>query len=449
MSRRQRHCVVLLGVAAIVLGGIVEWRSVFLKRRMTDVGCYLRAAWAVRVGGDLYRVTDNNNWHYNYPPLLAVLIAPLADAPPGQPQPVAVPYPASVAIWYAASVLAIVLAVHWLATALSVAGLSEAGPRVHRARGPASLRPATEDQPQRDDHRWWALRLLPFLILLPAIGRTLARGQVNLFVVALLAGWIAGMVRGNRFRAGLYLAAAVCIKVIPALLIIHPLWRRDRRCLVGTAVGLVLGLVVIPVAACGPQAAYEQAQTFLKVTLLPGMGVESGDTTRLRELTSINTTDSQSMMTALHNLAHPNPWFRPPKADPWVRRTHWGTAVALLAITLWRFRREQSALVEIRFAGALMVVMTLASPVSHLHYFVFCLPLVASLWAEERPSRGVVSLSAFFVFANVASLLPIDLFRSFGLTTVAALMLWGAAMLTRDRATSVHSRREPAPPLAA
>ena len=96
-----------------------------------------------------------------------------------------------------------------------------------------------------------------------------------------------------------------------------------------------------------------------------------------------------------------------------------------------------------------MVVMTLASPVSHLHYFVFCLPVVASLWADERPSRGVVAVTAFFVFANAASLLPIDLFRSFGLTTLAALVLWGAAIVTRDRVPAAQARSEPAPPLAA
>jgi hypothetical protein len=422
MSRRQRQCVILLGVAAIVLGVFVEWRSVLLKRRMTDVGCYLRAAWAVRVGGDPYDVTDDNHWHYNYPPLLAVLLAPFADAPPGQPQPLAVPYAASVALWYMASVVAICLAVHWLATALSLtSGYGK---------------------------DWWALRLIPVLILLPAIARTLARGQVNLFVVALLAGWIAGVLRGQRFRAGLFLAGAICIKVIPALLLIHPVWRRDRRCLLGTACGLLLGLAVIPAAVCGPGPAYEQARTFLSVTLLPGMGVHTGDTSRHRELTSINTTDSQSMMTALHNIAHPNPWFRPPQVDSWVRRTHWATAVALLMITLWRYRQKQSGRSEMRFAGALMVVMAVASPVCHLHYFVFCLPLVTSLWVEPR-SRGVFAVTALFVIANAASLLPIDLFRTFGLTTLAALGLWASAIVTRDRVPAAQVESEHTPRLAA
>jgi hypothetical protein len=102
-----------------------------------------------------------------------------------------------------------------------------------------------------------------------------------------------------------------------------------------------------------------------------------------------------------------------------------------------------------RFAGALMVVMALASPVCHLHYFVFCLPLVASLWGAARPSRGVMAVTAFFVLANAASLLPVDLLRTYGLTTLAALALWGTAIVTRDTPAAAQRRREQVPPLAA
>src|SRR5689334_10152746 len=72
----------LLLLVFLPLGALVEYRSAFLKRRMTDLNCYLRAAWAVRQGGgDLYHVLDDNGWHYNYPPLYAILLAPLADPP--------------------------------------------------------------------------------------------------------------------------------------------------------------------------------------------------------------------------------------------------------------------------------------------------------------------------------------------------------------------------------
>ena len=53
---------------AFLFAGMVEYRSAFLKRRMTDLNCYLRASWAVRLGGqELYNVWDDNNWHYRIP----------------------------------------------------------------------------------------------------------------------------------------------------------------------------------------------------------------------------------------------------------------------------------------------------------------------------------------------------------------------------------------------
>ena len=66
----------------LAFGVLVEIRSAYMRRRMTDLNCYLRAAWAVRQGGaDLYHVFDDNGWHYNYPPLFAILLTPLADPP--------------------------------------------------------------------------------------------------------------------------------------------------------------------------------------------------------------------------------------------------------------------------------------------------------------------------------------------------------------------------------
>ncbi len=65
-------------------GVVTEVRSAgALQRRMGDLDCYLRAAWAVRTGTDPYDIQDDNGWHYNYPPLLAIVAVPLADAPKG------------------------------------------------------------------------------------------------------------------------------------------------------------------------------------------------------------------------------------------------------------------------------------------------------------------------------------------------------------------------------
>src|SRR5947209_4175021 len=97
-----------LGLAAffalfVAFGGLVELRTALLSRRMGDLDCFLRAAWAVRSGADLYDVTDDNGFHYNYPPLLAVLATPLADPPAGAGRARLLPYPVSVGDWYALS----------------------------------------------------------------------------------------------------------------------------------------------------------------------------------------------------------------------------------------------------------------------------------------------------------------------------------------------------------
>src|SRR5262249_2839279 len=118
LSRWERGWIIVVGVLFLLHVVNVEIRSVFLQRRMNDLGVYLRAAWAVRTGHDLYAVTDNNGWHYVSPPLLAIVLTPLADAPAGEPQNGVLPWSVSVVVWHLLSVLCAIVAAHWLATAL-------------------------------------------------------------------------------------------------------------------------------------------------------------------------------------------------------------------------------------------------------------------------------------------------------------------------------------------
>jgi hypothetical protein len=427
MSAGQRRVVIGLAVTAVVLGVMVEVRSASTDRRMTDLDCYLRGAWAVRVGADPYAIEDDNNWHYNYPPFLAILLGPMADPPAGAVPTAALPFAWSVAVWYVAGVAALVFAAHWLAAAVE-AGL----PRPPLCYG----------------YAWWSLRLGPALLVMPAAARTLARGQVNTIVLFLLAGWIAGVVTGRRMRAGLFLAFAACIKVIPAYLFLHTLWRRDLRGLLGGAIGLTVGLVALPVTVSGPQVALKQVQTFLDVTLRPGVGAVGSDTSRHDELTSGIATDSQSIMRVVHNLRHPHPWFRPLALERSTLIIHWSAAGILTLVTLAvAGRGAPTPRGEMLFIGALMVVMAVISPVCHLHYFTFALPIVTALWAGPRP-RWLIVVFGAFLLAHVASLfqvelsrdLPAKFLREFGTTMVTTLALWAAALVLRPRASEIGHR---------
>src|SRR2546421_54702 len=83
LPRRAKWGLVLFVLLLVLYGGWIELRSAFLKRPMTDLQVFLRAAWAVRTGDNIYTITDDNDWHYHYPPLFAIVLVPLADPPAG------------------------------------------------------------------------------------------------------------------------------------------------------------------------------------------------------------------------------------------------------------------------------------------------------------------------------------------------------------------------------
>jgi hypothetical protein len=423
-NRWERLSLWLLLVVAVGFGVFVEIRSAGLKRRMGDAGVYFRAAWAARQGGEeLYTITCNSGWHYCYPPALAILIAPLADPPPGTDTSGYLPFVVSVAIWYVFSLLCLVAGLHVLASALEA----------------TSPDPAVRGQP-RGTRRWWALRLYPLLACLPQLGGGLVRGQVTALLLAFLCAFIAALVRGRRWTAGLWLAAAICLKIIPVLLLVVPLWRRDGRCLLGCALGLLLGLFVLPAAAFGPARAVDCSRQLYEVLLAPAAGVGSDDSRRL-ELTSVTRTDSQSFQATLHNTLHPDRLTRPLEASVAVRLTHWALAGTMLLLTLVALGRGPTDPHKTTLlVGAVILTMILTSPVCHLHYFALAVPLVMGLVVQRVHAsvfpgwRLTLLMGAYFAGTALPSLSEIRLLRDGGLAMYAALLVWAVACLSARRA---------------
>jgi hypothetical protein len=428
LHRWERWGVVALGALVIGFGVLVEVRSAFMERRMGDLGCYLRAAWAVRTGENLYNVVEDNGWHYNYPPLYAVLLTPLADPPRGADAAGYVPYAVSVGVCYALNILWLAIGVHWLSTALeSAAGLDERALRWSR--------------------RWWILRTTPVLVCLSTIGHTLSRGQTNLLLLMLVSGLAAGLMTGRRFRAGLCLAGAVCIKIFPAFLLLVPLWRRDGRCLAGAGVGLLVGLLLVPMAAMGPARTVGAYRDLARVLIGPALGV-GGDSTRAEELIETTATDNQSFQSAMQASLHPDRDTRPRHAALPVRLAALGLGGVLTLLTLWaaRGRRAASGPGLVLFVGCLTLIMLMLSPVCHSHYFSLELPLVATLLAlswggrsrlsawyigstEESPlGWGTAVLFVAVVLGNVLPQVPaLFVLRDRGLPALTALLLWFVA----------------------
>ena len=74
----------------------------------------------------------------------------------------------------------------------------------------------------------------------------LTHGNVNLFILFLVALGLYAIRRQRDYLGGATIALAIACKVTPALFIPYFVWKRAWKTLAGIAVGLVLFLVLIP-----------------------------------------------------------------------------------------------------------------------------------------------------------------------------------------------------------
>jgi alpha-1,2-mannosyltransferase len=435
LTKIERLGIALFFISAVVFGAIVEMRSAFLDARMTDLDVYLRAAWAVRTGHDLYTITDDGGWHFHYPPLFAIALVPLADPPRGQSRTGMMPFGAAVAIWYLLNLLFLSFAVNTLAGALERATATH-----------------TRGIPPPGSRSWWSIRLLPILICIAPIGVALERGQADLLMLALLCAMVGAIIAGRRFTAGLWLAGAICIKLFPAFLLIYAAWRRDLRLIAGCMLGLIAGLIIVPAAYFGPARAISYAREWNHVLIEPAL-FGGTDRSRAGELLDINGTDSQSFVALIHRWYNVDETISLPRRlrsrplERWATPVHWTIAILLTALTLAaaRWRRSSSPLGEELFVGGLAIIMLLASPVSHLHYFTLAVPSAMGLLMIGRggaayPRRNWSWFFAAVAVCGVVPLLPgLEALRDLGLAGFGAMALWGADTLALARGAQAAS----------
>jgi len=411
-DRWTRWSAATLAVLFVAFGAITLVRSSFQKVRKTDLTVYLRAAWAVRTGEDLYTVTDEHGWHYHYPPTLAAALVPLAQPPAGVHAHPLVPYPTVVVLWYVVGAGCVLAAVGLLTSAVGPAGLYRDG-----------------------RYRRWLLHA-PVWILLPALASTLGRGQLNAVVLLMLAGMTAAAVRGQSFSAGAWLAGAISLKVFPAYYLLVPILRRDWQWLGGCAAGLIVSLALIPAAVVGSSRTVELYHDWIRQVARPGLTEDVGND-RSHELLGMTATDNQSIGGTLHNLLNIDRATRPKVAAASTRVIHWFLGALLTAVTLVTARRSmvRQPYREALTLGAFSVPMLLICPVCHLHYFVLLLPLCVALVATHlaHGQRVRPALMAVLILNFFTSLFPrlpgLEYSRDIGLASFGALALWAAALI--------------------
>jgi hypothetical protein len=271
------------------------------------------------------------------------------------------------------------------------------------------------------------------------------RGQVNFLILLAVAGMLAAWLGERKFKAGVWLAGAVAIKVFPVFLFVIPLWRRDWRMLAGGAVGSALLLGAVPLTVLGLDRTVESYRQLVGRVLMPGLTHHGTDDSRATELTNITGTGSQSFVAVLHNTLHPDRETRPDHAAAWVRASGMAAAGLLTLAVLWLGRRNMAWTGQANGQrcmtawGLLIMAMLFTSPVCHMHYFCLFLPLVMavneSLPEDDNGRKAWVALGWVFIAGYVLPHLPgLSLLRDLGLPMYVAigLLASGVVVLTRQ-----------------
>jgi hypothetical protein len=269
------------------------------------------------------------------------------------------------------------------------------------------------------------------------------RGQVNLFLLMMICLAISFQISNRSFLSGVMIAGSICLKVFPVFLLIVPVWRKDYKQFAGCVVGLILGLVVIPVSVMGVEKTKTAYSDFYNVLIGPSLGI-SGDNTRGVELTNLNSTDNHSVLAFLHGIEHPDFSKKPAKPSLVIKIVQILMSILFLGWLLWSkgVPQKGSAMEDAHFLALATLLMVLICPVSHSQYFVLALPLVMSLlvfsWFDSArvisPWLGILFL--FYIIANLLPLLPVfENIKRMGVMFVPnfILMVYGTTLFANIR----------------
>jgi hypothetical protein len=402
-----------------------------------DAGVYMRAGWAIAAGENPYLVASAKGWHYHYAPLLAILFVPLADPPSG-----AGPLPGWVAfaVWDVIGIILLFAAIEMPARAVE---------RRWREEARADMRPF--------DEGWWELRLLPLVACSLSVVATLATGQANMLVLVGVCGMAAALIGRRPWQAGLWLSLAICVKPFAGVLLAYPALRRQGRCVAGCAVGLLAGLLLVPVVALGPARGLSLLRDWWSLRLA-GLLAGHLDPAIADELNPLRG-NYPSFAAIMFRTLHPRAATWPAEIPPGYLLAGQTLGLVLLGVTIlllarWHLRREPRGVDNLLALGSLMAVALPLQPTLKAHYYVLLLPLAMGLagdWLERSaaPRRAGLGLLIAVAFAMGAGMLYLvvrflgqpELAFGLGLETWAALLLWAAGLGALARRSAGHGTR--------
>jgi hypothetical protein len=240
----------------------------------------------------------------------------------------------------------------------------------------------------------WARGLTVMLSLRPIMS-DLQHGNVNLFILFLVIGALVAFVRRRDVLAGVVLALAIACKVTPALFVPYLIWKRAWRALAGCALGMTLFLWpgFLPALVLGHEENHKQLTSWYKEMVHPflveGKVTSEHNNQSLPGLVARLATHSPSFSTYVNDQytpTHYDNWLDlDPAAASWIVK---GCMAVFGLLILWSCRTiaatrqgwRASAEFSLILLGMLLFsertwkhhCVTLALPFAVLCYYLAC-----------------------------------------------------------------------------
>ena len=400
----------LLFVICIVAFMTLGYRKQVNNPLGSDLDVYLHAARSMLEDGEMYLTQNRGGKYYRYPPLLAVMISPLARAP----------YEYAVLTW--AAINAVLLSMTCLTWYYATSGS-----RFWRA-------------PLKTQ---WVVGGLTLLVALRYVLSHFYYGQSNLLILACIVVGCVLIFGGRSVSGGALIGLSLVIKPFAVPFMVWFTVSGRWRVVLAAAGGAVIGLH-LPALQVGFGRNYEY------LTQWTGHMVESASPTNVwmesnnvslyasihRLFTDMEVAHLDGTVSNISVLALP---------DYIVHATAWLAFIAILGWVIWVTRRYGAATnkrIQTAVASFIFALVPVLTTTAQKHYFVMLIPaiiyvLYAWLVIQYRDAvfRVLVVISFTLLTATGPALWPREwaqAFQSAGLISVAAILLAAAIFRTCD-----------------
>jgi alpha-1,2-mannosyltransferase len=345
-SRRARAALVAVNLAAIAVFLLSFSRhGVGFGPYRIDLGVYRMGGQTWLHGGDLYQqilVMPGLRLPFTYPPVAAIVLAPLALMPMSAA--------GTVLTVTSVALAAVVLGLFLRRLAGSVAGLA-----------------------------WTVAWVLPAALLLEPVRSTLAYGQVNIVLMALVA--LDCLTEQPRWPRGALTGLAAAMKLTPAAFVLFFLLRRDWRA-AAVAGGSFAAATAAGFVLAGPDSVRYWTSVVFQTGRIGGPA----------------TANNQCIQAVLAR-AGLDPHTLPGTAA-------WLALSVLVLVVAWRGMRHALAAAQPCLALSLNAFAALLiSPISWSHHWVWCVPAllaVADLGLRHRHRLAVAVAAGGLVLFTAA-----------------------------------------------